>query len=309
MTVVVVGDLVTDVVAVHSGRLAVGSDSPARITHAGGGSAANTAAWLATLGVPVTFVGVVGADPAGEARLAELAGAGVRCAVRRTTAKPTGTVVVLASPDERTMLTDRGASALLTPDDVAPALAGARHLHLSGYHLLDPRTRPAGRAALRAATAAGATTSVDAASAAPLREVGGPAFVEWIRASTLLFATVPEAAALLGVAGGAAVELAARLAADVVHAIVKRGARGAVWAHSGGVVSAPAVPADAVDPTGAGDAFAAGVLAAWLDGGPPVDCLAAGARLGARAVSSVGGRPPTGPPAGRPTGPPAGPRR
>lgn len=295
MSVVVVGDLVTDVVAVHSGPLAVGSDTSARITHSGGGSAANTAAWLATLGVPVTFVGVVGTDEAGEARIAELAAAGVRCAVRRTAEKPTGTVVVLASPDERTMLTDRGASALLVPDDVAPALAGARHLHLSGYHLLDPRTRPAGRAALHAATAAGATTSVDAASAAPLRSVGGSAFLSWIPDSALLFATAHEAAALLDLPGGVARELAARLAAVVAHAIVKLGASGSVWAHGGGLVVAPAVPAEPVDPTGAGDAFAAGVLAAWLDDLSPAECLAAGARLGARAVSSVGGRPPTAP--------------
>src|SRR6185503_2834354 len=76
------------------------------------------------------------------------------------------------------------------------------------------------------------------------------------------------------------------------HAVVKRGAAGAVWAHGGVLLaSAPTEPADVVDPTGAGDAFAAGLLAAWLRGAAPADALRAGARLGAAAVATVGARP------------------
>jgi ribokinase len=288
MTIVVVGDIVTDILAVHSGPLATGSDTPARIRFAGGGAAANTAAWLAALGVPVTLVGVVGADAAGAARVDELRAAGVRCMVRRADAR-TGSIVVLSADGERTMLVDRGANAALRAADVRAALPGARHLHLSGYTLFDPATREAGLAALASAAAQAATTSVDAASAAPLRHAAD--FLQWVRPTALLFANVDEAAALLGTPVGPAGPLATRLAGVVARAMVKRGADGAVWADAAGLVEAPAVPAEVVDPTGAGDAFAAGVLAAWLDGAGPAAALAAGARLGARAVATVGARP------------------
>jgi sugar/nucleoside kinase (ribokinase family) len=294
MTVVVIGDIVTDVVAVHRDELAVGSDTAAEIRITGGGAAANTAAWLAALGVPVTLVAVVGADRAGTDRVEELHAAGVRCVVRRAIGASTGAIVVLSAGGDRTMLVDRGANGLLTAADVVPALAGARHVHLSGYTLLDPATRPAGRAVLTRAAEAGATASVDAASAAPLRSVGGPAFLSWTRPSDLLFANVEEAAALMNdrSAGPAAGSLARRLAAHTGGvAVVKRGAGGAVWADTVDAVAVPGQPASVLDPTGAGDAFAAAVLARWLDGDRPADCLAAGAALGARAVSRVGARP------------------
>jgi sugar/nucleoside kinase (ribokinase family) len=287
--VIVVGDIMTDVVAVHGGQLAVGSDTPARIRVGGGGSGANTAAWLAFAGAPVTLVGAVGADPAGEARVRELASAGVACAVPVKEAA-TGAVVVLSGGAERTMLADRGANLLLTPADVdaGAALApAARHLHLSGYALLDGASREAGRYALAAAAARGLTTSVDAASAAPLR---GLPFLAWVRGVDLLLANADEAATLVG--PGAPDVLARRLASGVAHAVVKCGPDGAVWASAHGpVVAVPAEPAEVVDPTGAGDAFAAGLLAAWLAGAEPGEALRAGARLGARAVSAGGGRP------------------
>jgi sugar/nucleoside kinase (ribokinase family) len=88
--------------------------------------------------------------------------------------------------------------------------------------------------------------------------------------------------------------LAVRLARVARYAVVKLGSDGAIWADaSGAVVRVPAVPARLLDPTGAGDAFAAGLLAAWLTGTPVEACLTAATRLGARAVSVIGGRPPT----------------
>jgi sugar/nucleoside kinase (ribokinase family) len=291
VTVLVVGDVVTDVLAVHSGGLAPGSDVPARIRVGGGGSAANTACWLASLGVPVTLVAVVGADAAGADRVAELAGAGVRCAVRRCPSAATGSVVVLSADGERTMLADRGANLMLEPSDVDSALAGQfRHLHLSGYTLLDGASRAAGRYALAAAARRGLTTSVDAASAAPLR---GLAFLDWVRGTDLLLANLDEAGTLLDRdAEPAALARELVAAAGVAHAVVKCGAAGAVWAPAGGrVYAVPAVPAEVVDPTGAGDAFGAGLLAARLAGAAPQAALRAGAELGARAVARVGARP------------------
>jgi len=292
MTVVVVGDIVTDIVAVHGGTVAVGSDTPAAITITGGGAAANTAAWLASLGVPVVLVAVVGADAAGAERVEELRAAGVRCLVRSVVGASTGSIVVLSGGGDRTMLVDRGANGLLTGLDIEPALAGARHVHVSGYTLLDPGTRPAGLAALTLARERGATASVDAASAAPLRSVGGRAFLSWTRPSDLLFANLDEARALVESPSVAPIDAAKRLAAAIGgDGVVKCGADGAVSASAAGVVSVGGRPATVVDPTGAGDAFAAGFLASWLDSGSAADCLAAGAALGAQAVTRVGSRP------------------
>ncbi|MGK5678561.1 carbohydrate kinase family protein [Actinoplanes sp. URMC 104] len=290
--IVVVGDLVTDVLVAHDGPIEPGSDTAAAITVGGGGQAANTAAWLARTGRPVTLVAAVGDDPAGRERVAELTAAGVRCAVRAHPGAVTGSVVVLAGPDERTMITDRGAALLLDPADVLRAIdaAGATHLHLSGYPLLHEGSRPAGLQALAAAAGRGMTTSVDAASAAPLRAVGAEAFLGWVRDCDVLLCNADEADVLAG--DGPAQEQARRLTAHARNVVVKQGAAGATWAGRDGVVRA--VRPERVrmkDPTGAGDAFAAGLLAAWCAGEQPEAALKAGAALGAEAVSAIGARP------------------
>jgi ribokinase len=288
--IVVVGDIATDVLAIHSGPVAAGSDTPARIHLTGGGSAANTAAWLACCGAPVTLVGVVGTDEAGHDLVSELTAAGVHCAVRRSTRGPSGTVVVLSTQGERSMLCDRGANALLTPTDVAIAItAEVGHVHVSGYTLLDPQSREAG---LHALAAPGVTRSVDAASAAPLRRA--PGFLSWVRGVELLLANLAEARVLTGDDSAAvpAPELALRLTEFAANAVVKCGVDGAVWASADGqVVEVAADPAPVSDPTGAGDAFAAGLLVAWRNGHAPEAALRAGAALGARAVGIIGGRP------------------
>jgi sugar/nucleoside kinase (ribokinase family) len=297
---VVVGDLLTDVLVVHEEALAIGSDTTASIAVAGGGQGANTAAWLAYAGCAVTLVAAVGDDAAGRDRIAELTARGVRCAIRTHAGVVTGSVVVLASAQERTMFTDRGAAVFLDPADVSPTVAeaDAGHLHLSGYPLLDATSRPAGLAALAAARERGLTTSVDAASAAPLRRTGS-AFREWVRGVDLLLCNADEAGVLAG--SGAATEQAQALTALAPNVVIKQGAAGAVWCDADGVVRVgptgpgvdpgQTVPGDVIDPTGAGDAFAAGLLAAWCAGAEPAAALSAGAMLGATAVSRVGARP------------------
>src|SRR5205823_12600022 len=135
-----------------------------------------------------------------------------------------------------------------------------------------------GRYALRAAHERGLTTSVDAASAGPWRRMGGDAFLAWVRGADVLLANADEAAVL-----------PAALADHVRHTVIKRGAEGAVWADPR--IEVPAEPAEVVDVTGAGDAFAAGFLAAWCSGAEPVEALRSGTRLGARAVATAGARP------------------
>lgn len=265
--IVVVGDVMADVVARHAGPLAHGSDSPATVTLRGGGAAGNVAAWL---GDRARLVACVGDDP-----MAEVALGGLACEVDPVL--PTGVCVVLVGPDgERTMLPDAGANdALPFPGRVDGAV-----VYVSGYALLREASRPAALAWLEAARAAGARTAVDPASAAPL--AAHPDALDGVRCDLLL--PNEAEAAVLG-------DRMREIAAEVV---VKRGAAGAVWSAGGREVAVPAVPVDVVDTTGAGDAFAAGFVAAW-DRGPEA-ALAAGAELGARVVRAEPARPPRGGP-------------
>ncbi|MEV4822393.1 carbohydrate kinase family protein [Micromonospora sp. NPDC049275] len=291
--VVVVGDVITDVVAVLSGPLAAGSDTGAEISLGGGGQAANTAAWIAAQGMAVTLVGAVGDDDAGRDRVAELDRAGVDCAVERVVGARTGTVIVLAADGERTMVTSRGANLALRAEHVEKALAAvpeAGHLHLSAYTLLDAGSRGAGLRALGAARERGLTTSVDAASAAPLRRVGARTFLGWVRDVDLLLVNADEATVLAGGLDPAAQGRA--LSATARRVVVKRGAAGAVWVdRTSPVCVAPARRVAVVDVTGAGDAFAAGLLTAWLAGATPTAALSRATDLGALAVSTAGARP------------------
>jgi sugar/nucleoside kinase (ribokinase family) len=288
VTVLVVGDVATDVVAVLSGEPAPGSDRPATIRMRGGGAAANVAVHLARLGSPVLLAGCVGDDPAGRALAAELAAEGVRTALRAVPGAATGAVVSLVEPGgQRSMLADRGANLALRADDVPPPVPGD-HLHVSGYALLDLGPRPAARAALAAALAAGCTVSVDPASTGPLRAAGVGRFLDDVAGATVLLPNADEARLLTGC--GDAADAARALARRHPVVAVSLGADGALWAAGDAVLHRPAHAATVVDTTGAGDAFAAGLLAAWLGGAEPAGALDAGLALAAAVVGRPGAR-------------------
>jgi sugar/nucleoside kinase (ribokinase family) len=147
--------------------------------------------------------------------------------------------------------------------------------------LRDAGSRTAGLAALAAARTAGVSTSVDpqATGAVPAALVHGV---------DLLLPNADELAALTGSPEPGS---AATLLDGVGAVVVTRGALGASWVDRGGVRSVAAPDVRVVDPTGAGDAFDAGVLTAWLAGGTPEAALAAGCAAGAAAVTRRGARP------------------
>ena len=127
LDVVVVGDVMVDVLAAMSAGLARGSDTPATITTAGGGSAANVAAWLAGQGVPTSYVGRVGDDALGRESVAGLTDRGVTAWVSIDPELTTGTCIVLVEPGgERSMLPDAGANGTLTPDHRAATAVPTR---------------------------------------------------------------------------------------------------------------------------------------------------------------------------------------
>jgi sugar/nucleoside kinase (ribokinase family) len=295
-TFVVLGDVMNDVVCLLRGPLVPGSDSPAPIQLTGGGSAANTAAWLAASGHRVRFVGRVGDDLAGDAAVSLLRAGGVDVHVSVDPVRPTGTCVVLVGPDgERTMVPDTGANGVWTSADLPTSWEPAGHLHISGYALVNAGARATALEAVRRARLAGATVSVDTASTGPLSEVGPREFLSWVRGVDVALANAPEASLLSGAADPADAALALRAWFSTV--VVKLGASGSLLARSGSLVTAhaPAVQAEVVDSTGAGDAFAAGFLPAWCRGAPDAEALRAGNALGARAVSQPGARPSTQP--------------
>jgi sugar/nucleoside kinase (ribokinase family) len=278
--IVVVGDAGLDVTATAAALPVPGGDARAAIGIRPGGAGANTAAWLAALGAHPVLLSRVGTDRAAAQIRDALAAAGVDAVLAADPDASTCTVVVLVDgTGQRTMLADRGAAGRLGPADIDPvALAGARHLHVSGYVLLDDSSRPGGLAALAAARAAGLTTSVDPQAA----ELLEPGFLDLVRGVDLLLPSAGELAAL----GGAAAVLGA------VRAVaVTAGAGGATWLDRTGLWNVPAEPVRPVDTTGAGDAFDAGLLAAWAGGATPLAALRAGVAAGTRAVTRPGAWP------------------
>ena len=261
------GDLLLDVVVLLDGPIAEDTDTYGRTRVGPGGQAANVAAWIAALGARSRFVGKRARDPAGQMLAGELTRRGVDVAGPEVEAG-TGTVVSLARADgTRTMLTDRGVSPSFRVKEIDPAwLSDCDHLHLPGYSLTaDPL-----RATALAAAAEARRVSVDLSSTAAIRGTGVDAFRAALAAARpeIVFANAAEA------------ELVGEIDAPTV--IVKLGADGCTVRAPGAETRYDAVPAEVVDTTGAGDAFAAG----FLVGGPELALEAA-----ARCVSRAGAMP------------------
>ncbi|MEU0572437.1 sugar kinase [Nonomuraea sp. NPDC005983] len=287
----VIGDVVTDVVAMHSMPVMSGTDTAADIVLRPGGSGANTASWAAHLGADVRLLARLGYDSS-EWHTAELVKTGVRPHVSVDADHPTAVVIAMVDgTGERSMLTNRGAGGRISTDDWDPSLLdGVRRLHLSGYTLFTEPGLGLARLAMAEAAAAGVAISVDPASTGPLREFGVERFLRETSRADLIIPNLDEALVLTGVPTA---ERAAELLSEHYgHAVVKLGARGALSASGGRVTATvPGAPAEVVDSTGAGDAFAAGFLTASLNDADEGAALRAGCRAGAACVSLVGGRP------------------
>ena len=289
--VLVVGDVMTDIIVRPEGPIVPGSDRRAEIRNRPGGSGANQAVWLGAAGADVLFAARVGA---GERAMYEnyFRGLGVVPALAGDRDLPSGVLVTILDPSgERSFLTDRGANLNLSVADLPESLLdGVGLVLVSGYSFFASGPRHAVQALLRAARRRGVPIAVDPASTGFLDEVGPQLFLDWVGQTDWLFANEAEAELLTGEA-----EFDAQmrvLGQQFSHVVIKRGRFGAALGGRDGVIqSHPAPLVKVVDTTGAGDAFAAGFVAALLRGEAHAACLEAGIASGARAVQAVGGQP------------------
>jgi sugar/nucleoside kinase (ribokinase family) len=250
MLIVCLGDLILDVVVSLDGPLVHGDDRTAT-THVGaGGQAANVAAWAAALGARARYVGKRGVNAAGALAAGELASHGVELV--GPLEGRNGVVVSITSGGERSMASDRGSATGLEPDELDEAWFLCDRLHLSGYALMGEPNASAALRAVELGRKAGALISVDLSSWTLIDDTFRRR-VAACRPDTV-FATEREQ------------EVFGPLEAGWV---VKRGPAGVTVAG----VNHPAHPVEAIDPTGAGDAFAAGYLVGGVELG-----LAAAAR-------------------------------
>lgn len=275
-----------------------------------GGSAANTAAGVASLGGRATFVGTVAADELGEAYARALEADGVRCLLHRLAGGSgcgegeagrlaTGQCRVLVTPDaERTMATHLGAAACLDVGCIERAgIETARLCYAEGY-LLDAPSATAGLArALAIARDHGTLVALSLSD--PLVVARHRHRLESLVRNDvdILFGNEEE---LLVLTGAPTLDDALAQISSLPPAtpggrrvaVATRGVRGA-WLvdASGEVVRVPARPVEAVDTTGAGDLFAAGVLVGLARDLGLEAAGYLGALCAAEVVSHLGARP------------------
>jgi ribokinase len=265
VSICTIGDLMLDVIVLPNGQLVPDSDTPATIRLAGGGQAANVAAWASALGAHSRLICKRGTDGGSQLAAAALARHGVEICGPVVVGQGGVVVSIRDGPNQRTMASDRGVTSTLDRSEIDPSwVRSCDVLHVSGYCLLQAAMA---EAAIEAARHARRVT-VDLASAHDIGLLGAPRFTERLRAlgPDLVFATEPERAAV----------------PDFDAAwVIKLGPGGARFPE--GLHPAPSIVA--IDTTGAGDALAAG----YLVGGPQRAIQAA-----ARCVGLVGAMPPEG---------------
>ena len=310
---VAIGDAIVDVIAtcedsfivergLTKGSMQLLSTAEADDLYAGmgpareisGGSAANSMAGVAALGLNAGFIGQVARDQLGDIFAHDMRSLGVRFETPPLgNGPPTGRCLILVTPDaQRTMNTCPGASHELTPHALDEALIrSAAVTFLEGYLWGPERPRAAMLRAAEIAHAAGRTVAFTLSESLciPGRREGVMGMID---AGTvdILFGNEDEIRHLTGC--GELGECVAALEGSVKTLVVTRGADGALAVEEGRRVKVPAAPVSKiVDTTGAGDLFAAGFLAARCRARDLEACLATGAQCAAEVISHFGARP------------------
>jgi ribokinase len=243
-----------------------------------GGKGANTAVAAARLGASVALLGAVGEDAYAATLLDSLTESGVRTDLVRRVARPTGVAYITVTPDgENSILVAPGANGEVRADRLEEMLPEVRVLVASMEIPLDTVERAVG-----AAAETGVRTVLNLSPVAKI----SPAT---LAALDVLLVNEHEAAWLLG--GEGLDDPAKLLELGPRSAVVTLGARGALVVTADGVTELASPRVEAVDTTGAGDAFAGALTAALAEGAELADAAARAVRVAAISVTRPGAQP------------------
>jgi sugar/nucleoside kinase (ribokinase family) len=288
--VLCIGDVMLDVVVKLQGSINYGEDTASKITTHGGGAAGNVASWIAHTGTGSSIVARVGNDSAGAALISEFDNLKVDHSSLIRTSDATGVVVVLVDQKgERTMFPETGANAGLTLADMPP-LAGFDAAYVSGYALLNPRSRTGVMEMIATIKMAGIPLFYDTVTVGAMKEVDRELILSWL---PLMDYILPNEEEALYVVDAADIDSALeKLLVLCPAVIIKRGAGGATALERGGQrIDIDAINTVVADTTGAGDSFAGGFIAAKISGSDLRASVEAGVTLAATCVANIGARP------------------
>lgn len=257
-----------------------------------GGSAANTCAVASGLGARVAFLGKVADDQLGQVFRHDITASGVHYPTEPLHgAAPTARCLILVTPDaQRTMNTYLGACVGFEPGDLdEAAIRDSAVTYLEGYLFDPPQAQAAFLRAAEMAHAAGRQVALSLSDAFCV-DRHRAAFRELVRGHVdILFANEAEVCSLYE--ENAFEDAARRAADDVALAALTRSEAGSLILHRDERVAVAAEPARLVDTTGAGDAYAAGFLAAHALGRSLAACGRLGSLAAAAVLEQFGGRP------------------
>ncbi len=285
-----IGDLMLDVVVLIDSEIHYGSDTPAKISTHGGGAAANTATWLAKEGNEVFFVSRTGDDAAAQAVISELDMWKIQHKDLRKQGSKTGVVVVLVDETgQRTMFPDSGANSGLDDSDL-PELVGFDAVYLSGYSLFNKASTGGVEKIIKAVKAAKIPLFFDPASVGTIFLFGKEKALRYLSEMDVLLLNEEEALFLTDTTSH--LEALQELRKICGTVVIKRGPLGAIGSHfESEAVLAETVRLTPVDTTGAGDAFAAGFIPAWIKTKDLYQAMNNGNTVAARCVAIIGARP------------------
>lgn len=256
-----------------------------------GGSVANSCAVAAGLGARVAYLGRVADDAAGAAFRTDIGAAGVHFpSTPGTGGAPTARSFILVTADgQRTMNTYLGACVDFEAGDVDEAVvADSAITYLEGYLFDPPPAQAAFNKAAAAARAAGRQVALSLSDAFCV-DRHRAAFRELLHRVDILFANEVEICSLFEMDDFEQATEALRGRVDI--AAITRGAEGSVVLRGGETTLVPAAPAQVVDTTGAGDAYAAGFLAGLTGGRSMAECGQLGSIAAAEIIGHYGARP------------------